>query len=76
MFGKQLHLIGKDTKIVDSIGDELITTMGPTLIKMFAQSHVYQATNPNTFMAAYVKNLEENEELIKAKLRLIDLHRH
>ncbi|XP_004524317.1 uncharacterized protein LOC101458621 [Ceratitis capitata] len=61
---------GKSLEMVDDVVDEIKCLMGATLTKAFAQLHVRQAADIKSFLAAYLMNLEHNEEVLKEKFNI------
>lgn len=44
--------------------------MGRTLSKAFAQFYVHHSADIESFLAAYLMNIEHNEEVLKEKLNI------
>lgn len=63
-------LTGKSFAVVEEIADNIKCVMGNTLIKAFAQIHIHQASDPRSFLASYLLNVQHNEEVMKEKINL------
>ncbi|XP_053950139.1 uncharacterized protein LOC128858149 [Anastrepha ludens] len=61
---------GKYLHVVDDLADEIKCLMGTTISKAFAQFHYRQASDIKSFLAAYLMNLEQNEQVLKEKLNI------
>lgn len=61
---------GKTLHIVDGLVEEIKCLMGRTLSKAFAQFYVHHSADIESFLAAYLMNIEHNEEVLKEKLNI------
>ncbi|XP_036327366.1 uncharacterized protein LOC118739971 [Rhagoletis pomonella] len=61
---------GKTLDVVDDLANEIKCLMGTTISKAFAQFHIRQAPDIKSFLAAYLMNLEHNEEVLREKLNI------
>ena len=60
---------GKDLD-VGSIATDIQNTIGKTLTGAFSQMHVHQPSDPRSFLANYLINVDRNEMVMKQKLDL------
>ncbi|XP_016974832.2 uncharacterized protein LOC108041417 [Drosophila rhopaloa] len=61
---------GKNLEAVDSMAGEIKEQMGDVLVRAFAQLHIHSPQDPRAFIAAYLMNLDRNEQDMKEKLNI------
>jgi len=55
---------------VDAMAGEIKEQMGDVLRRAFAQLHLHSPQDPRAFIAAYLMNLDRNEQEMKEKVGL------
>lgn len=58
----------KNLEAVDAMAGEIKEQMGDVLVRAFAQLHIHSPQDPRAFIAAYLMNLDRNEQEMKEKL--------
>nr|ABF85733.1 IP09274p [Drosophila melanogaster] len=58
----------KNLEAVDAMAGEIKEQMGDVLVRAFAQLHIHSPQDPRAFIAAYLMNLDPNEQEMKEKL--------
>lgn len=61
---------GKNLEAVDGMANVIKEQMGDVLVRAFAQLHLHSPQDPRAFIAAYLMNLDRNEQEMKAKLNI------
>lgn len=62
----------KSLKVIEPIFNEIKEVMSNSLRKTFAQIHIHQPKDVNSFAAYYLMSQERNEELMRDKLKQIE----